>query len=333
MLGIRKKEKTRGTGSARKKMSRASDSRDRKGLKTGRVSERVTIKPSRKPAVRKNASTQRNRSSRGATPSARRGISFSIPGWFFRTVFFVGACAFIGMNVEWRDYWSKVRHIANKPLANITIEGEFNYLARDKVRKVIEEHMEGDFVDMDLKKIKSSIERHPWVESVSLRRIWPDSMVINVVEQKPIARWGQTAFINQYGEIIEIGENTMLAHLPVLFGAEKNSREITSTYLGLAEALSGRGLTLSGIRVDSTLSWEIVLNKDFLVTLGRENILERLRRFLDIYQNQMSEEKYRIKRVDMRYDSGMAVEWKSGDERFAHSSTGVDITNNSGRVN
>lgn len=334
MFGDKKKQTRRGTPSSRRTSSRPVTTRDRKILKTGRVSERVTIRPSKKPAARKNlASTQRTRSSRGATRSGGAGIKFSLPGWLFRAVFYVGVFVFIGMNAPWKEYWNKVQHIANKPLANIAIQGEFNYLSRDKIQKVVEEHMEGDFVDMDLKKIKSSIERHPWVERVSLRRIWPDSMVIDVVEQKPIARWGKSGFINQYGEIIEIGENAMLTHLPVLYGAENNSREITSTYLGMAEALSGRGLMLSGIQVDSTLSWEIVLNKDFLVALGREDILARLRRFLDIYQHQMGEEKYKLKRVDMRYDSGMAVEWKSVDDQWAHSSSNVDITNNSGRVN
>lgn len=334
MFGDKKKHTRRGTASSRKTNSRPVTTCDRKTLKTGRVSERVTIRPSKKPSARKSvASMQRTRSGRGATRSGGAGVKFSIPGWFFRAVFYVGVCAFIGIKAPWGEYWNKVQHIANKPLANITIQGEFNYLSRDKIQKVVEEHMEGDFVDMDLKKIKASIERHPWVERVSLKRIWPDSMVIDVVEQKPIARWGKSGFINQYGEIIEIGENAMLAHLPVLYGAENNSREITSTYLGMAEALSGRGLMLSGIQVDSTLSWEIVLNKDFLVALGREDILERLRRFLDIYQHQMGEEKHKLKRVDMRYDSGMAVEWKSVDDQWAHSSTNVDITNNSGRVN
>lgn len=334
MFGNKKKQTRRGTASSRKTNSRPVATRDRKALKTGRVSERVTIKPSKKPPARKSlASTQRTRNSRGATRSSGAGVKFSIPGWFLRAVFYVGVCIFIGVKAPWGEYWNKVQHIANKPLANITIQGEFNYLSGDKIQKVIEEHMEGDFVDMDLKKIKASIERHPWVERVSLKRIWPDSMVVDVTEQKPIARWGKSGFINQYGEIIEIGENAMLAHLPVLYGAENNSREITSTYLGMAEALSGRGLMLSGIQVDSTLSWEIVLNKDFLVALGREDILERLRRFLDIYQHQMGEEKHKLKRVDMRYDSGMAVEWKSVDDQWAHSSTNVDITNNSGRVN
>ena len=334
MFGSKKKNTRRGAAPARKASVRPAGTRDRKTLKTGRVSERVTIKPARKSSARKSlTSTQRVRSNRGATRSGGAGVKFSIPGWFFRAVFYVGVCVFVGIKAPWGEYWNKVQHIANKPLANITIQGEFNYLSRDKIQKVVEEHMEGDFVDMDLKKIKRSIERHPWVERVSLKRIWPDSMIIDVVEQKPIARWGKSGFINQYGEIIQIGENAMLAHLPVLYGAENNSREITSTYLGMAEALSGRGLMLSGIQVDSTLSWEIVLNKDFLVALGREDILVRLRRFLNIYQHQMGEEKYKLKRVDMRYDSGMAVEWKSAEGQLAHSSTNASITNNSGRVN
>ncbi len=47
------------------------------------------------------------------------------------------------------------------------------------------------------------------------------------------------------------------------------------------------------------------------VKQGRENLMQRLRRFVDIYPRVLSERSSEVATVDLRYISGFAVRWKT----------------------
>jgi len=44
--------------------------------------------------------------------------------------------------------------------------------------------------------------------------------------------------------------------------------------------------------------------------LGRDQIIEKMRRFTAIYQQALVQESDRIARIDLRYANGLAVAWR-----------------------
>lgn len=268
----------------------------------------------------KNSEPKPQRKTRGATSTTRRE-QMSEPGrvrrWIANTAkWMVLPCVTMWAlaQVDWLALKYKVQGVANKPLAKISIQGEFEYLSKPSIQEIISESLNGNFVDLNLVELKHEVEAHPWVYDVRLQRVWPDGLVITVIEQKPIARWGDNGFINQFGELIHVENNKTLTTLPLLFGEERLSNEIAKTYLEMARLLASGGLNLKGLQVDKKRSWELVLDDSMLLVLGNDDVIAKLQNFLLVYQQHLTGVKHKIKRVDLRYESGLAVEWYEGAE-------------------
>ena len=217
---------------------------------------------------------------------------------------------FLGNTVDWQGYSNKVKGLVNRPIENVAIEGEFNFLDKALLYQVLTKQGGGSFVNLNIGRVKYELEAMPWVESVNVSRIWPDGMRVSVVEQKPIARWGEEGFINQFGDIIKTDQSQELSHLPVLYGDETMGREITRTYMDVAALFSGKGIALRGLELDSKRAWTLVVNNDLKLVLGRAEVIEKLRNFLFVYEKQLNLLEPNIEKIDMRYESGLAVEWK-----------------------
>lgn len=228
-----------------------------------------------------------------------------------------GAC--LVMVVDWRHGYERARQFVSRPISQVEIEGTFQFLDKNAIHARIEEQREDGFVRANLREIKKQIEGVPWVESVSINRVWPDGILIKIREQKPIARWGNNGFINQYGDIVQAGQVAELKQLPVLFGEEKQSEEITRTYLEVAELLATQGVSLRGLYLDEKRAWTLQFNNDIEIIMGREDVIQKLRNFLYVYEKKLKQHEKDIARIDLRYRSGLAVRWKAKEEQLANS--------------
>ncbi len=260
----------------------------------------------------KNAKQKRrDRKKTGAEIGATRNApesSFKWGRYVFALAFFAMS-SYALMNVNWSSVYSKAYDSANRPLANISIEGEFKFVSKGELKSLISAKLDGSFVDLDLQSIKFAIEENAWVDSVTIERIWPDSLLLKIIEHKPIARWNDDGFINHEGELVKTGSNDVLASLPLLSGSEVNSKELAKNYVVFSEALHKNNLKLSGLGVDEKMSWTVDVGGEFTLVLGRFDIRERLENFQYVYKAYLETKKQKIKRVDMRYERGLAVEW------------------------
>lgn len=239
----------------------------------------------------------------------------------FLLVSLLTVSGWVASTVDWHAGYDRVRQVVSRPIHNVDVQGEFRFLDVQAIHAQIEQQREDGFVRVNLRQIKKQIEKVAWVESVSISRVWPDGIAIKIKEQKPIARWGDTGFINQYGDIVNALQVDELSHLPVLFGAEKQSGEITRTYLEVAELLAAKGVNLRGLYVDEKRSWTLHLNNDIEIILGREDVIQKLRNFVYVYEKKLQQHASEIARIDLRYRSGLAVRWKAKEEQLANSNT------------
>ena len=49
---------------------------------------------------------------------------------------------------------------------------------------------------MDVSGIQESLQKLAWVDQVSVRRVWPDRLEIQVLEQLAVAHWGDNSYMN-----------------------------------------------------------------------------------------------------------------------------------------
>lgn len=200
-------------------------------------------------------------------------------------------------------------HLLERPLKSVAVEGQFQYLPKDRAMELIEREIDGDFLQLNLNRLKTELQEDPWVDHVYLSRRWPDTLVVKIAEQTPIARWDANGFLNQRGEIIRVKETNKLLGLPWLQGNEINAREIMQQYQDLSTLLRSRGLEIVALKCDNKKSWRLTLKNDKEIAIGREEVMEKLRRFVTVYDKFLSSVWSDVKAIDVRYSNGVSVEW------------------------
>ncbi len=204
--------------------------------------------------------------------------------------------------------------LLERPIKSVAVEGQFQYFPKDRAMALIEKEIDGDFLQVSLEKLKKVLQDDPWVEHVYLNRRWPDTLVVKIAEQKPIARWDANGFLNQRGEIIRVSDPDKLSGLPWLQGNEINAREIMQQYQDLSTLLRSRGLEIIALKCDDKKSWRLTLKNDKEIAIGREQVMEKLRRFVTVYDKFLNSVWVDVKSVDVRYPNGVSVRWVTDSE-------------------
>lgn len=246
--------------------------------------------------------TPRGGAEQGDDSQSRRSLWRSL----VIVIFLVGTGAGIYYGMD------PLRELLERPLTSVAVEGEFIHVSKARTTELISAELNDDFLQLDLMRLKQVLEQDPWVERASIGRRWPDTLVVRIVEQKPIARWGDTGFMNQRGEIIQVSDaQTQLLSLPLLEGEVTDAGLILRQYQDLVRLLRTRGLDVIALKSDAKKSWRMTLAGDVELVVGRDQVMEKVSRFIRVYDRHLQARWADVRRADLRYTNGVAVEWKA----------------------
>ncbi|MFQ3235212.1 MAG: cell division protein FtsQ [Paraglaciecola sp.] len=206
--------------------------------------------------------------------------------------------------------WSEDEQRA--PLNDVTVSGERLYIDDVKIERFIRQSQPGSFFELDVDQAHKDVQAMPWVYRASVRKRWPNSLKVYVVEQTPAARWNDDLLLNQYGEPFDgvIGLDKSLARLPSLFGPGGSEQTALQGYRAMQALLIGTGLYIDELFLSERFAWNLRLQNGISLNLGRKEFIGRLQRFIDLYPLLIKQEKA-VDYVDLRYDTGLAVGWKT----------------------
>ena len=202
-----------------------------------------------------------------------------------------------------------VAELVDRPLASVMVEGDFHFISKERAMALISAEINEDFLQLDLMRMKTALESEPWVEHAALARRWPDALEVRITEQQPIARWGTDGFLNQRGELVRVDNIDALAALPLLQGNAADASKIMQQYQDLSQLLRSRGLDVIELKCDNKKSWRLTLKGDVEVAIGRDQVMEKMRRFMAVYDQHLSEVWQDVTAIDVRYKNGVAVQW------------------------
>ena len=211
----------------------------------------------------------------------------------------------------WRGYdW--LMQPSTLPIRSITLAGELKYVDPVELQAVLRNELDKGFFSIDLATIKQRLEAMPWIYQVSLRRIWPDRLRITIEEQRPIARWGDKALVNRYGDIFEASPRDTDLALPVILGRRDRRQALIREFNEADAMLYPLGLKLVSLTEDERGDQRLLLANGMRVALGRKHRVERLRRLVASYRGTLQPMIADVSMLDLRYPNGFAVKWKEG---------------------
>lgn len=197
-----------------------------------------------------------------------------------------------------------VVHLPIFPLREVRVEGDLHHVTREQLKLIAERHLNGNFFTLDLVKARDAFEKLPWARNVSVRRRWPDRLEVVVEEHKEIARWGNLALVDSYGDLFQAASDS---DLPVFYGPGDGVREVAEHYAIFSRVLAVPGLKIEQLALSPRRAWTIRTAKGMVIELGREHVEDRLAKFAGVYQTTLGSLGRELQYADLRYPNGFAV--------------------------
>ena len=193
---------------------------------------------------------------------------------------------------------------ADMPINEVLIKGEYQHIDGEQINLIANEYLAGNFFTINLRNTQKAFKKLPWVRDISVRRKWPDKLVISIEEHKVLARWGSVGLVNNQGELFNAA---FQEDLPVFYGKESLAKEITNKYYEINQILGKELMQIGTITLSNRLSWEITTDNQLKIILGRSKVIDKLQSFINQYQEVLFKMKNRIEYVDLRYKDGFSV--------------------------
>ena len=203
--------------------------------------------------------------------------------------------------------WIKLQEI---PVERISVTGEMTHTRTTAVQEMVQPALAGGFLGADLQQVREQLEALPWIYEASVRRVWPNALEIHVVEQLPIARWGDAAFLNHEGEVFRSSDRNAWKSLPLLQGPEGQAGALMDYYQRLVDMLAPLGLGVAQLEMDDRGGVQAVLSGGQQLVIGGSDFLERMHRFTAVYRSELAGRMDEVERVDLRYERGVAVAFR-----------------------
>jgi cell division protein FtsQ len=254
---------------------------------------------------------------RGASRTvAREPLSVRLPKanfGFFKRLFWPVMLVVLGFGTY--QAAQRLLPYADRPITRINVQGDLSYISQQAVQQRIAPYVAASFFTIDLAGMRTELEQMPWIAHAEVRRVWPDQVVIRLEEQLPVARWGDEALLNNQGQAFTPRELANYEHLPQLFGPQRAQQQVMQQYQVLSQMLRPMGFSIVRLELRERGSWFLTTGAGSAgpgieLLLGRDHLVEKMRRFIAIYEKTLKDQITNIARIDLRYSNGLAVGWR-----------------------
>ncbi|WP_084407426.1 cell division protein FtsQ/DivIB [Aestuariibacter salexigens] len=209
----------------------------------------------------------------------------------------------------WVQGWLKDEQ--QVPVQRITFDGDRQHVDEQALERLIRQTQPGSFFELDVQQVHETLEQQPWVYRASVRKQWPNSLKIYLVEQSAVAHWNNDQLLNRYGDTFDA--QLPEGNLPQLFGPGGSEQTALQGYLAMQSLLTRTSMAVSELILSERFAWQVTLDNGIKLNLGRSEFIDRLQRFIDVYPLLQRQERD-VEYVDLRYDTGLAVGWQSGSQ-------------------
>ena len=177
-------------------------------------------------------------------------------------------------------YTPKFEFILNSDLYIQKIEIENNSIVEsDKIKKKLSFLYKENLFFLNLEEIEKNLKNETFIESFSIKKIYPNTLKIIIVEKKPIAILHykkEKFYISSKGNLINFIDINIYNDLPTVFGDGEN-------FYSLYQDLQNIRFSLDKIKsyyFFESGRWDLVMQDDKVIKLPVEDYLYSLKNFM-----------------------------------------------------
>ena len=231
------------------------------------------------------------------------------PKYYFHIRAFLALLGILFALSIYFNWQTLLEKMDDKPISGFALAGQKVFTTDADIKEsLLKMGTLKGFWGQDVEPIQTQIEALPWVKSSIVRKIWPNRLSIWITEYQPVAFWNQNQFVTQDGVVFQLPierlkENT----LPYLGGPDYQSLKVLEAWNQIYADFKSKNLIAKGMNIDERGAWQVTLDNDIVLKLGRGEWKSKLERFVTIYPQVDVPENKKIDYVDLRYAAGAAV--------------------------
>lgn len=215
-------------------------------------------------------------------------------------------------------YW-----MANRPAFVVkrvivdSVRGGLKHVSPPQVHAAIAETLNGTVLSADLALVHRALQSIPWVRTATVRRIWPNRLLVRIEEQHAVAIWANGRLVNDFGEAFLglAADHEDACRLIPLAGPAGSERLVLERARQLTDWIAPMQRTLRGLTLSEQYAWTAELSGGLVLELGRDTLAtpveERVRMFVKTQpwlaqRLSAGAEPPRLAKADLRYAIGYA---------------------------
>lgn len=198
--------------------------------------------------------------------------------------------------------------VLSVPVEEVKVSGQLQFQDQLDIKTVINRYTDNGFVQVDLEKLHHELVALPWMNSVSIKRELPNGLLIELHEEKAAAFWNNDALINQQGKVFTPEVLPVIEGLPIFSG--KNHQQVLSLYSKVQALLPETQKPVRELHINHRNTVQVVLANEIILVMQLKNIDQQVTHWMQLSSNLAAEKIQNMKKVDLRYSNGAAVEWK-----------------------
>lgn len=194
-------------------------------------------------------------------------------------------------------------------IQKLDIQGNLNYASDVELDNDFSSLVGQSLLSLSLADALDVVTSSEWVSRAEIRKVWPNTLQVLVHEHVPLAYWGDRQFISTSAAVFS---PRRVPELPLtrLYGPDGYSDVVLEQFGLISQVVAPTTLRIQSLTLEARGAWSVEFTNGVIVQLGRQDILERLQRFIAVYKSDLSGRIDQITSVDARYPHGVAVGWK-----------------------
>jgi cell division protein FtsQ len=195
----------------------------------------------------------------------------------------------------------------------IEIAGDVRHESRAAVRAAISGRLAGNYFTMHLDQARRAFETLPWVAQASVRRIWPNRLLVTLTEHRALGEWSDGRLVSDAGVLFEANPAEAEADGPLVSfsGPPGEAAAAVARYRAFSSALAPLQLHITSVRISDRASWSLTAAPGLHVELGRDDppgrLQQRLETIVAAYPVVIARLDGPPARIDARYSNGFAA--------------------------
>ena len=195
----------------------------------------------------------------------------------------------------------------------IEVVGQLRHVSRAAIRAAIAGRLRGNFFTMRLADSRAAFESIPWVGSVAVRRVWPDRLVVTLVERRAVGVWSDGRVVSDSGQLFDVNPAEAELDGPQVefSGPPTLAAEAVARLRAFSEKLRSLPAAVAAIDISDRASWSVRTQSGQTLDLGRDDppgsVQARLEAIVANYPLVVAQLSGPPGHIDARYNNGFAA--------------------------